>query len=78
MFDAATTSAIDALDLVQKRVLQQQVLDGVGRQPQLGEHHEGGTRLVALARETQRLGKIVGGIGDPGSRDAARNTHEVV
>ena len=64
------------LDLIEERVLQQQVLDGVGRQPELREHHDRGARLVALARQPQRLGEVVGGVGDPRPRDAARNTHE--
>ena len=66
------------LDLVEQRVLQQQILDGVGRQPQLREHHDRGARLVALAGEPQRLGEVVGGVGDAGPRHAARNTHEFV
>ena len=66
------------LDLVEQRILQQQVLDGVGRQPELRENHDGGAGLVALAGQPQRLRKIVGGVGDPGPRDAARNTHEFV
>ena len=68
----------ELLDLVEQRVLQQQVLNGVGRQPELRERHDGGARLVALAGQPQRLGKIVGGIGDARPRDAARNTHEFV
>ncbi len=66
------------LDLVEQRVLQQQILDGVGRQPELRKHHDGGARLVALAGQPQRLGEIVGGVGDPGPGDAARNAHEFV
>ena len=66
------------LHLVEKRVLQQQVLDGVGRQAELREHHDRRARLVALAGQAQRLGKVVGGVGDAGPRDAARNTHEFV
>ena len=34
--------------------------------------------LVALAGQPQRLGEIVGGIGDAGPRDAARDAHEFV
>jgi hypothetical protein len=66
------------LDLVEERVLQQQVLDGVGRQPELGKDHEGRPGLVALAGQAQRLGEIVGGVGDAGARNAARHSHEVV
>ena len=67
-----------SLDLVQQGVLQQQVVDGVGGQPELREHHDGGARFVALAGQPQRLGEIVGGVGDARPRDAARNTHEFV
>ncbi len=66
------------LDLVQQRILQQQVLDGVGREPQLGKHHEGGARLVALLGQPQRLGEIEGGIGNAGPGHAAGNAHEFV
>ena len=66
------------LDLVEQRVLQQQILDGVGRQPELREHHDGGLSLVALAGQPQRLGEVVGGVGDAGPRHAARNPHEFV
>ena len=66
------------LDLVQERVLQQQVLDGVGRQPQLGKDHDGRAGLVAFGGQPQRLGEIVGGVGDPGARHTARDSHEVV
>ena len=66
------------LDLVQERILQQQVVDGIGRQSQLGKDHDGRAGLVAFGGQPQRLGEIVGGIGDPGARDAARDWHEVV
>jgi hypothetical protein len=66
------------LDLVQQRVLQQQVFDGVGRQSQLGKDHDGRAGLVAFGGQPQRLGEIVGGVGDPGARHTARDTHEVV
>ena len=66
------------LDLVQQRVLQQQVLDGIGGQAEFGEDHDGGARLVALRGELQGLGEIVGGIGHAGARHAARHAHELM
>ena len=66
------------LDLVQERVLQQQVFYGVGRQSQLGKDHDGRAGLVAFGGQPQRLGQVVGGVGDPGARNAARDSHEVV
>ena len=66
------------LDLVEERILQQQVLDGVGRQSQLGKDHDGRAGLVAFGGQPQRLGEVVGGVGDPGARHAARDSHEVV
>ena len=66
------------LDLVQEGVLQQQVLDGVGRQSQLGKDHDGRAGLVAFGGQPQRFGEVVGGVGDPGARHTARDSHEVV
>ncbi len=66
------------LHLVEQRVLQQQVVDGVGRQAELREDHDRRARLVALAGQSQRLSKIVGGVGDAGSRHAARDADELV
>ena len=66
------------LDLVQQRVLQQQVFYGVGRQSQLGKDHDGRAGLVAFGGQPQRFGKVVGGVGDPGARNAARDSHKVV
>ena len=67
-----------ALDLVEQRVLQQQILDGVGREPQLGKDHDSGLGLVALGGELQRLAEIVVRVGDAGARHAAGHAHELV
>jgi hypothetical protein len=67
-----------ALDFVEQGILQQQVLDGVGRKSQLGEDHDGGACLVALTGQPQRLGEVVAGVGDAGTGNAARHTDEVV
>ena len=64
------------LDFVEQRVLQQQVLDGIGRQTQFGKDHDCRPSLVALGREFQRLGQIVGRIGHAGARHAAGHADE--
>ena len=66
------------LDLVEQRILQQQVLDRVGREAEFREDHDGRPCLVALGREPQRLGEVVGGVGDPRARNAASDPQEVV
>ena len=66
------------LDLVEQRILQQQILDRVGRQSQLGKDHDRRTGLVALGGKPERLAKIVGGVGDPRARHAAGDAHELV
>ena len=76
--DASTTSAIDSLDLVEQRILQQQIVDRVGRQAELGKDHDRRAGLVALRGQPQRLAEIVGGVGHPGARHAAGDAHELV
>ena len=51
--DAATTVANRALDGVEQTVLQEDVLDGVSRQRQLGKHRKRDTVVVAVARHPQ-------------------------
>ena len=67
-----------SLDLVEQRVLQQQVLDRIGREPQFREDHERGPGLVPLGRQPQRFGKVKRRIGDPGARNAAGDAQKVV
>ena len=67
-----------ALDLVEERILQQQVVDRVGREPELGEDHQDGAGPVAFLGQPQRLRKVVGGVGHPGSRHAAGYAGELV
>ena len=67
-----------ALDLVEQGVLQQQVLDRVGRKPELGKDHDRGVRLVALGGEAQRLAEIEFRIGHAGARHATGHPQEFV
>ena len=51
------------LDRVEQRILKQQIVDRIGREAQLGEHHQPDPRRVALGEQRlDRLG-IMGGLG---------------
>ncbi len=58
---------------VEQRVLQVQVVDGVSAEAELRKHHQRGARLVARARQPQRLGDVPADIG--GRHGGGRHAH---
>ena len=56
----------------------QEVVDGVGRQPQLRKDHEGDALVVPLAQELAGPLGVEAGIGDVDARDASRDPDEIV
>ena len=66
------------LDRIEHRVLEQQIVDRIGRQRQLGKHHQRDPRRVAVAQERQRLVAVPGRLGDGDLRHARADPHELV
>ena len=67
-----------ALDGVEQRVLEQEIVDRVGRQAQFGKDHQRGVKRIAFAREPQGLGEVGRHVGDPHARHAGGDADEVV
>ena len=63
---------------IEHRVLEQQIVDRIGRQRQLGKHHQRDPRRVAVAQERQRLVAVPGRLGDGDLRHARADPHELV
>ncbi len=67
-----------ALHRLQERVLQQEVVDGVGREAQLREDHHAHVRRVTLLEQDQGLLGVEGRVGYGDARDADADPDEVV
>jgi hypothetical protein len=59
-------------------VLKKQVIDRIGRQAELREHHDCGPDRIARLCQPDRLGAVRRNICDPRERDAAAYAHEVM
>ena len=66
------------LDRVEQGVLQQQVVDSVGGQAQLGKHDQVAGLCVAVARQGDRLGDIEGRLTGPDSGRGGGDPHETL
>ena len=66
------------LDGVEQRVLVEEVVARVGAQPELGEHREHGAAVMGALGELEGALGVVGGVGDPHSRDAGGDPREPV
>ena len=67
-----------ALHAVEQRLLQEEVVDRVGRQPELGEQHEVDRAFLAFAQEFQSLAGITRGIADGDPRRARGDPHHAL
>ncbi len=66
------------LHCVQHGVLQEQLVQGIGRDPELGEHHHCGVCSIALGGEFQRSLHVEGGIGRLDPRHGRADPREPV
>ncbi len=66
------------LDAPQQGVLQEQVVDGVGREPKLREQHQVDAARLAFLGQRQGLGGVEAGIAHGDGRRAGRHAHEAV
>ncbi len=62
----------------QQGVLQEEVVDGVGREPQLREQHQVDAARVAFLGQGQGLGGVEAGVAHGDGRRAGRHAHEAV
>ena len=67
-----------ALHLVEHRVLEQQIVDRIGRKAELREHHQGDPGLVAGGEQVQDIVGVLPRIGDCDMRDAGADADEFV
>ena len=67
-----------ALHRSQQRILEQQILDGVGGQAELREHHEGSLGGIASRGKPHGLQEIEVRVTDFGPRDARGEPDEIV
>ena len=65
-------------DGVEHGILKQQIVDRIGRQAQLREHHQRDPCLVAGGDESERLVGILRRLGDRHLRHARGDPHELV
>ena len=66
------------LDRIEHRVLEQQIVDRIGRQRQLGKHHQRDAARVAVAQQRQRLIGVLLRLGDRDLRHARADPHKLV
>ncbi len=66
------------LHFVEQRVLEQQIIDGIGGNSQLREHHQGDAGLVARSEEIQDIVGVLPRIGDCDMRNAGSEADEFV
>ncbi len=66
------------LHLVEHRVLEQQIIDRIGGNPELREHHQADAGLVARSEEVQDIVGILPRISDRGMRNAGSEADEFV
>ena len=66
------------LDRVEDRVLEQQVVDRVAAQPELGEDGDGDALLRERPRLAQQRRGVRGGVGDGRAAGARRDPREAV
>jgi hypothetical protein len=78
VFEASTISPSAATHGVEQRALVEQVVAGIGRQPEFGEGHQRGALVGSLARQLDGPGGIEGRIGHAAARAGHRHAREVV
>ncbi len=75
----AIRRSIWALDRVEQRILKQQIVDRIGRQAQLGKHHQPDARPHRPRRAAQRPSSALrGGSADRHLRHAGADTNELM
>ena len=75
---AATSRPMLAFDRVEQRVLEQQVVDRVGREAELGEHHQSDPRLVAGGKQCLDLAGVAVRLGHANARHASTEADELM
>ncbi len=66
------------LHFVEHRVLEQQIIDRIGGNPELREHHQADAGLVAGGEELQHIVGVLPRIGDGDMRNAGSDADEFV
>ncbi len=64
--------------LVEHRILKQQIVDCIGREPEFGEDHQGDPGLVAGGEQAQDIFGIARRVGDRDPWNASADTDELV
>ena len=78
-FAARLQQAVDlALDRVEQRVLKQQIVDRIGRQAQLGKHHQPDPRPSPSASSASTAAALRAGLGYRDVRHAGADTEEIM
>ena len=78
-FAARLQQAVDlALDRVEQRVLKQQIVDRIGREAQLGKHHQPDPGPIALGEQRLDRRGVARGVGYRDERYAGADTEEIM
>ena len=67
-----------SLHFVEHRVLEQQIIDGIGGNSQFREYHQGDSGLVARRKEIEDIVGVLPRIGDCDVRNAGSETGELM
>ena len=71
--------AVDrAFDRIEQGILEQEIVDGIGGEPEFGKDHDRCLGGITLGGKAQRLGEIEGRIRYLGARDAGGEPDEIV